>query len=171
MNKLNEKKLEENLVNNQSYYGKGFIVIPRNLIVRICSDDDAERTKAWILLCLFHLSFFADGKVMLGDLSFECRRGEWIGTHRQLAKLSHIPSGNIARLLKQLAGQGLITLTRLPGGTRICLLDYDAYAAKGEEKARKKKEPEKSAFQCMLEGDAMYIKERREVNYSELEIY
>jgi hypothetical protein len=36
MKKLNEKKLEENLVNNQSYYGKGFTVFPRSLLDRIC---------------------------------------------------------------------------------------------------------------------------------------
>lgn len=77
--------------------------------------------------------FMQMGMVRLNDRMVSCRKGEFVGTQAQLARLSGINVSTVNRLLRQMADKKLITMNRIPGGTRIRVNGYVNFTAAPEK--------------------------------------
>ena len=111
------------IIENESvaldYLGNAFIKIPRSIIDRLNSVRLVERQMARLHLCLFGLCYHTDGYVMLNNRKVYCRRGEYVGTQRRLAEVAGINPGSLSRLIDKMVKLQLISVTHIPGGSRI----------------------------------------------------
>ena len=73
--------------------------------------------------------FFTDGYVEVNDCKVSCRRGEYVGTQAELSRLSGINVSTVNILLHKMADMKLITLSRIPGGSRIRVNGYADFTA------------------------------------------
>ena len=119
------------IIENESvaldYLGNAFIKIPRSIIDRLNSVRLVERQMARLHLCLFGLCYHTDGYVMLDNRKVYCRRGEYVGTQRRLAEVAGINPGSLSRLIDKMVKLQLISVTHIPGGSRIWVKGYAAF--------------------------------------------
>ena len=114
----------ENEKNASDIFGSAFLTVPRFILDQLFSENLPVRQGGWLYLLLFAGCFYADGHVRLNDRMVSCRKGEFVGTQAQLARLSGINVSTVNRLLRQMADKKLITMNRIPGGTRIRVNGY-----------------------------------------------
>ena len=105
----------ENEKNASSIFGSAFLTVPRFILDQLFSENLPVRQGGWLHLLLFAGCFYADGHVRLNDRMVSCRKGEFVGTQAQLARLSGINVSTVNRLLRQMADKKLITMNRIPG--------------------------------------------------------
>ena len=60
-------------------------------------------------------------------------RGDYVGTYRELSRLSGRPFGSISRLLEKLEKRELIEIVRVPGGSVIRVNGYDKFCFASEK--------------------------------------
>ena len=110
------------------FLGKAFVKMPRKLLNLSLHPEKKKRQLACMYMALITLSFFRDGTVMLGKNKHVCRRGEYVGTHSELARFTAISLGSVGYYLKMLEMDKLIVLNVVKGGTRIGICNYDLLA-------------------------------------------
>ncbi|MDR1880470.1 MAG: hypothetical protein LBQ78_06015 [Tannerellaceae bacterium] len=120
----------------EKIHGNAYLCVPRNLLKAALNGQQEAR----VHLVLFLYCNYADGEVLFGKRMVSCRRGEWIGTYRQLAELAGVHLSITGKLLQKLADKKLINITRIEGGTSIYLNGYDEFTSKEGKKERQKKE-------------------------------
>lgn len=108
------------------YLSGSYLRIPRKVINRMLIGTPAERQVGWLHLSLINICFHTDGFVHLqGKRKMSCAKGEYVGSYRDLEKLTGICYGSIGRLLQQLENECLIETTRIENRTRIRVCGYD----------------------------------------------
>lgn len=127
------------------FLGKAFIKMPRKLLNLSLHPEKKKRQLACMYMALITLSFFRDGTVMLGKNKHVCRRGEYVGTHSELARFTAISLGSVGYYLKMLEMDKLIVLNVVKGGTRIGICNYDLFSGH---------EPEMNGWQDASAGEA-----------------
>ena len=73
------------------YMGHSFVKVPRVLYARVLSLEKEEKMLARLHLVLFISCNFDDRVVKLGNNQVMSYRGEYVGTYRELSRLSGIP--------------------------------------------------------------------------------
>lgn len=127
------------------FLGKAFVKMPRKLLNLSLHPEKKKRQLACMYIALITLSFFRDGTVMLGKNKHVCRRGEYVGTHSELARFTAISLGSVGYYLKMLEMDKLIVLNVVKGGTRIGIFNYDLFSGH---------EPEMNGWQDASAGEA-----------------
>ena len=115
------------------YMGHSFVKVPRVLYARVLSLEKEEKMLAGLHLVLFISCNFDDRVVKLGNNQVVSYRGEYVGTYRELSRLSGIPFGSISRLLEKLEKRELIEIVRVPGGSVIRVNGYDKFCFASEK--------------------------------------
>ena len=87
----------ENEKNASSIFGSAFLTVPRFILDQLFSENLPVRQGGWLYLLLFAGCFYADGHVRLNDRMVSCRKGEFVGTQAQLARLSGINVSTVNR--------------------------------------------------------------------------
>lgn len=123
------------------YFGKGYLKVPRTILNQLHAKSVLVRQQGQLHLLLFESCFFVDGYVELNGDQVSCRKGEYVGTQAELARLSGIHPSTVNVLLHKMADAKLVTLTRIPGGSRIRVNGYVDFTAVPEEAEAKAKEP------------------------------
>ena len=145
------------IIENESvaldYLGNAFIKIPRSIIDRLNSVRLVERQMARLHLCLFGLCYHTDGYVMLDKRKVYCRRGEYVGTQRRLAEVAGINPGSLSRLIDKMVKLQLISVTHIPGGSRIWVKGYAAFTWIQESKETQKNASNTNASAQMAEAE------------------
>lgn len=145
------------IIENESvaldYLGNAFIKIPRSIIDRLNSVRLVERQMARLHLCLFGLCYHTDGYVMLNNRKVYCRRGEYVGTQRRLAEVAGINPGSLSRLIDKMVKLQLISVTHIPGGSRILVKGYTTFTWIQESKETQKSTPATDAAAQMAEAE------------------
>ena len=145
------------IIENESvaldYLGKTFIKVPRSIMDRLDSVRLVERQMARLHLCLFGLCYHTDGYVMLGNHKVSCRRGEYVGTQLRLAEVAGISPGSLSRLIDKMVKLQLISVTHIPGGSRILVKGYTTFTWIQESKETQKNTPATDAATQMAEAE------------------
>lgn len=115
------------------YMGHSFVKVPRVLYNKTLIPEKEERMLAWLHLVLFISCNFDDRVVKLGNCQVVSYRGEYVGTYRELSRLSGIPFGSISRLLEKLEKRELVEIVRVPGGSVIRVNGYDKFCFASEK--------------------------------------
>lgn len=111
------------------YFGKAFLKVPRIILNQLRAKSLLIRQQGRLHLLLFASCFFVDGYVEVNDCKVSCRRGEYVGTQAELSRLSGINVSTVNILLHKMADMKLITLSRIPGGSRIRVNGYEDFTA------------------------------------------
>lgn len=135
------------------YLGKAFIKIPRSMMDHLDSVRLVERQMARLHLCLFGLCYHTDGYAMLNNRKVSCRRGEYVGTQLRLSEITGIRPGSLSRLIDKLVKLQLISVTHIPGGSRILVKGYDVFTRIQESKETPKNAPATDAAAQMAEAE------------------
>lgn len=145
------------IIENESvaldYLGKAFIKVPRSIMDRLNSLRLVERQMARLHLCLFGLCYHTDGYVMLDNHKVSCRRGEYVGTQLRLAEVAGISPGSLSRLIDKMVKLQLISVTHIPGGSRILVKGYTTFTWIQESKETQKNTPATDAATQMAEAE------------------
>lgn len=73
------------------YLSGSYLRIPRKVINRMLIGTPAERQVGWLHLSLINICFHTDGFVHLqGKRKMSCAKGEYVGSYRDLEKLTGI---------------------------------------------------------------------------------
>lgn len=115
------------------YMGHSFVKVPRVLYNKTLSPEKEERMLAWLHLVLFISCNFDDRVVKLGNCQVVSYRGEYVGSYRELSRLSGMPFGSISRLLEKLKKRKLVEIVRVPGGSVIRVNGYDKFCFASEK--------------------------------------
>lgn len=115
------------------YMGHSFVKVPRALYYKVLTSKKEEKMLARLHLVLFISCNYDYKTVKLGNNWVPGYRGEYVGTYRELSRLSGIPFGSISRLLEKLQKQKLIEITRVPGGSVIRVNGYDKFSFLSEK--------------------------------------
>lgn len=122
------------------YFGKAYLKVPRTILNQLHAKSVLVRQQGQLHLLLFAKCFFIDGYVELNGEQVSCRKGEYVGTQAELARLSGIHASTVNILLHKMVDAKLLTLTRIPGGSRIRVNGYVDFTTVPEEKEAKAKE-------------------------------
>lgn len=150
---MKSPKNTENEAIALNYLGKTFIKIPRSIMERLSSVRLAERQMAQLHLCLFGVCYHTDGYVMLDNCKVSCRRGEYIGSQLQLARIAGISLGSVSRLINKMEKLQLISVSRMRGGSRIQVKGYDVFTRIPESKETPRNAPATDAAAQMAEAE------------------
>lgn len=77
----------------------------------------------------------------------------YVGTQKRLAEIAGINIGSLSRLINWMKKQQLITVTHLPGGSRIHVNGYDAFTWVTETKETASDESSANAAAQMAEAE------------------
>lgn len=150
---MKEIKSVENEKVALEYLGKSFVKPPRSIMDRLNSSYLPEQQMARLHLCLLGLCYHTDGYAILDNRKVVCRRGEYVGTQTRLAEIAGINIGSLSRLINWMKKQQLITVTHLPGGSRIHVNGYDAFTWVTETKETAPDESPADAAAQMAEAE------------------
>lgn len=150
---MKEIKSAENEKVALDYLGKSFVKTPRSIMDRLNSSYLPEQQMARLHLCLFGLCYHTDGYAILDNRKVVCRRGEYVGTQTRLAEIAGISIGSLSRLINWMKKQQLITVTHLPGGSRIHVNGYDTFTWVTETKETAPNESPADAAAQMAEAE------------------
>lgn len=123
---MEEKSVRKELL-ALNYFGNSFIKVPRKLVSKMFSRNEAERSLGQLHFTLFCLCNHTDGFVTLGYYYVKCRRGEFVGTYRMLSELSGLSLGTTVRQLNKLEEMNLIEISKVVGGSRITVCGYNDF--------------------------------------------
>lgn len=108
--------------------GKSFVKMPRKVLAMSFSHQKNDRMYARIFMALVSMCYFKEGVVKLGKYVYICRRGEYLGSYRELANRTDVSFGSIGYYLKALSDDGLIEYEPVAGGSRIKVCNYDFFS-------------------------------------------
>lgn len=114
----------ENEGDATEYFGKSFLTVPRVILNQLQSANLIVRQQGQLHLLLFAVCYFKDGYAMVNDCKVSCRKGEYVGTQAELARLSGINASTVNILLHKMADMKLITINRITNGSRIRVNGY-----------------------------------------------
>lgn len=118
-----------------------------------------ERQMARLHVCLFGICYHTDGYAMLNNRKVSCRRGEYVGTQLRLSEITGIRPGSLSRLIDKLVKLQLISVTHIPGGSRIQVKGYDVFTRIQESKETPKNAPATDAAAQMAEAEKTWADE------------
>ncbi|GEM_PF-1790283 len=121
-----------------SVMGNGYVIIPRNVFMDLYGDSEAECQTAWLYLALWICCNYEDRYVIINNMTFMCKRGEYIGTYQYLSRITKFTYNTVRRLIKLLAKRGLIKTKRLPVGISIYIYGYHELTCPGNTKKAEK---------------------------------
>lgn len=114
--------------------GNAFVTTPRKVIDWSYSQDLATCQKGWLFRFLWENCFYADSRITInGGHEVLCRRGEYIGTQREIAKKIKIMGASaVKNNLDKLKEEGFIEVERVnvksrTRASRIRVLGYNDY--------------------------------------------
>jgi DNA-binding transcriptional regulator YhcF (GntR family) len=127
-------------------WGKAYIKIPRNLIISLIKGNKENRQFIFLHLVLMTLCNYGESSIYRNGKEMICKRGEYIGSLRQLAKDTGIPATTVRRLLDKLVAQNWIEVTPISKGIRVYLYGYDSFtrSSSSQEGKKKVKTPEEA---------------------------
>lgn len=128
------------------FLGQSFVRIPRKVFTMFLHGKGREKSIGLIYLTLISEVYFADGSVSLQNRAYKCRRGEYVGTCKQLAECSGISLMTLRRGLKWLKEEGLIETNHLADGSSISVCAYDFIVG---ERLKDDKGIKSSGFQAL----------------------
>lgn len=122
MNVNQEKENQEAL-----WLGKSFMKMPRKVLTLSVGTSKKGRQFARIYMALVAMSYFKSGFMKLGKKLYACQPGEFYCTYQYLADRTDTSSGSIGYFLKELANEGLIEFSPVPGGTKFKICNYNYF--------------------------------------------
>lgn len=136
------------------FMGNAYLVIPRSILERALSPEEQERQAGMLHLALLAKCYHSDGTVLLSGGKVPCRRGEFVGSLRNLAKLAHICPTSVYRQVARLVDQKLIIMNRIPGGSRVKVCGYDLLSPLREKENQPSSYPSKEKISAALLAEA-----------------
>jgi hypothetical protein len=133
-----------------SAWGKPYIRVPRFLINYMLRSKGDDRQAAILHLLLMTLCNFSDTKRVINHKEELCRRGEYVGTYRELSDHLGLYYKKVRWLLDKLAESNWIEITPIVKGIRVYLYGYDAFTRSCASET-KKKEREKTPEEAYAE--------------------
>jgi hypothetical protein len=140
-----------------SAWGKPYIRVPRFLIDYVLRSDGVNQQAAILHLLLMSLCNFAASTTIINHKEVACKRGEYVGTYRELSGYLGLRYERIRRLLDKLVAQNWIEVTPMSKGIRIYLYGYDAFTRSSAQERKKKesvkvKTPEEAYAENVLKA-------------------
>ena len=136
-------------------WGNGFVTMPRIIFDWMFGPDLATRQKGLLALFLWERCHYADSNITInGGHVVKCKRGEYIGTHREIAKkmgatvkgVKIMNESAVKSNLDKLKKEGLIEVERVnidnkTYASRIRVLGYDRYNKPPSDSSAAKQKP------------------------------
>lgn len=141
--------LSENERIASEYLGSSYVKVPRLTLMMLRSGEPSGRLLWQLHLTLFGACFFVDGVAKLNGRKVPCKRGEWVGTQKELAEMAAINIGSINRLIRQLEAMHLISVSKIQGGS---LIRVNGYISLHAEPAKREKEKKLSLSEQLKEA-------------------
>lgn len=107
------------------FLGQSFVRIPRKVFTMFLHGKGREKSIGLVYLTLISEVYFAEGCVSLQSKAYKCRRGEYVGTYKQLMECAGVSLATVRRGLKWLKQEGLIEINQLLDGSSISVCAYD----------------------------------------------
>ena len=108
----------------------GFYNIPRVIVDNEQSSCKKTALRARILSYFYQKVYFAKGGVVLDGRIYTCFRGELIVNQQKLAAFFKTERRQWNRIMAEFAGENIIRVDRLRGGSRISIVAYDCIVGK-----------------------------------------
>ena len=123
----------------------GFYNIPRVIVDNEQSSCKKTALRADILSYFYQKAYFAKGDVVLDGRIYTCFRGELIVNQKELAAFFKTERRQWNRIMAEFAGENIIRVDRLRGGSRITIVAYDCIVGKKSAQYKQANGGEKAA--------------------------
>ena len=114
----------------ENFLKSGYYNIPRVIVDNEQSSCEKTALRARILSYFYQKVYFAKGDVVLDGRLYTCFRGELIVNQQELAAFFKTERRQWNRIMAEFAGENIIRVDRLRGGSRITIVAYDCIVGK-----------------------------------------
>lgn len=103
----------------------GFLKMPREVLNEMIDCRIASHNKHLIFTAILVKAYFVDGKVRFNNQYFVCRRGEYVGSYKELSEILGLSPSCIGRYIRRLQQEGLLSVVRGQNSIKIIINNYD----------------------------------------------
>lgn len=164
---MNEYCIENERIASD-YLGKSYLMVPRVILDQLSSEILSERQQGQLHLLLFSNCLYMDGCMKLQGRKVSCRKGEYVGTQEELARLIGIHITTLGHLIRKMVDQKLITVNRIKDGSRIRVNGYVEFTTPTANTETPPKEKEMSLSQQLAAAKKQLG--GRQMNYDDVTI-